>query len=174
MYKDRRWRALVTGTFVLLPVLAFGAWGAVDRTGPPARHSGQSVTRVAHDRAAAAARQSITRRQSWRIHIAPGAVVKQFDGLEPPGVIRLLRLTVSRRTRARLTADIQGVAGVSIFAPRSTLASENCHRAGSVDVCTQAVEACPMPAATWRFRLNKLAGPAGVIGLEFVVGPRSA
>jgi hypothetical protein len=171
--EDRRWRALLTASFVLAPMIAFGAWGPVDRTGLPVRASGRPTTRVAHDRDAAAARQSVTWRRRWSIHVAAGAVVKQFDGLEPPGVIRLLRLTVRRGTRARLTADIQGVAGISIFAPRSTLPAETCHGAGSVDVCTQAVEACPMPPATWRFRLNKLEGPAGVVRLEFVVGPTS-
>jgi DNA-binding beta-propeller fold protein YncE len=84
-------------------------------------------------------------------------------------MIRLLRVTVPHGTRADLTGVIPHLAGVGISTPRSTAPSETCGRRGAVDVCTQAEEACPMPAATWRFRLRKLAGPAGEVKLEFVV-----
>jgi hypothetical protein len=95
--------------------------------------------------------------------------VKQLDVSEPAGVIRRLRITVPHGTRANLTGVIPGVAGVAIATPRTADASETCQRRGAFDVCTQAEEACPMPAATWHFRLRKFAGPAGEVRLEFVV-----
>jgi hypothetical protein len=99
-----------------------------------------------------------------------GETTKRFELSEPAGVIRLLRVVVPHGTRADMTGVIPQLAGISISTPGSTIASETCQRSGAVDVCAQAEEACPMPAATWHFRLHKLAGPAGVVRLEFVVG----
>jgi hypothetical protein len=73
--------------------------------------------------------------------------------------------------RVNVIGVIPGVAGVSISTPAARNdPAESCERRGAVVVCTQSEEACPMPAATWRFQLRKLAGPAGWIRLSFVVG----
>ncbi len=100
---------------------------------------------------------------------APGPTGERFHVSRPAGVIRLLRVTVPHGTRANITGVIPGVAAISISAPQSSLASEDCQRRGAVDVCTEAEPACPMPAARWQFRLDKLAGPAGQVRLDFVV-----
>jgi hypothetical protein len=104
------------------------------------------------------------------IEVVAGATLKQFEVAEPAGVIRLLRITVPHRTRTTLTGAIPGIAGVSISTSEITVASKACRRHGVDDICTQAEEACPMPAATWHFVLGKLAGPAGAVRLDFVVG----
>jgi hypothetical protein len=97
--------------------------------------------------------------------------VRRFDVSEPAGAIQLLRVTVPHGTRARITGTIPQVAGVSISTPRQRSdPSESCRRGGGTNLCTQSEEACPMPPATWHFRLHKLSGPAGVIRLEFLVG----
>jgi hypothetical protein len=103
---------------------------------------------------------------SRRIGVGAGATGTRFLVSEPVGVVLLLRLTVPHGTRASVTGSIPGLAGVMIATGRT----ETCNRHGSVDVCTQPEEWCPVPAAAWRFRLNKLAGPAGQIRLDFVVG----
>lgn len=93
--------------------------------------------------------------------------MKRFELSERAGTIRVFRVTVPEGTHADLTAAIPGMASVSISIP------EACRRVRGFDVCTQPEEACPMPAATWRFRLRKLAGPAGEIKVEFLVGSAS-
>jgi hypothetical protein len=97
--------------------------------------------------------------------------VKSVDISEPAGVIKLLRLIVPAGTRTSATGVIPDLAGVGISTPApGNDASETCQRRGELVVCNQAEEACPMPMATWRFRLRKLSGRAGIITLEFVVG----
>ncbi|HUY58979.1 MAG TPA: hypothetical protein VMV16_04670 [Solirubrobacteraceae bacterium] len=90
---------------------------------------------------------------------------------EPAGVILLFRVVAPVGTRAKVTGVIPGLAGVTIPIPlaRSDNA-ETCARQGGAVVCTQAEEACPMPAASWRFRVRKLGGPAGRIRIDFLVG----
>lgn len=73
-------------------------------------------------------------------------------------------------TRAELTGAIPQVASIVISTPHRNIPSETCHHRGTADVCIEAEQACPMPAATWHYRLHKLAGPAGQIRLEFLVG----
>jgi hypothetical protein len=86
-------------------------------------------------------------------------------------VIRLLRVAVPAGAQVNVTGVIRGVAGVRISTPAARNdPAESCERRSAVVVCTQSEEACPMPAATWRFRLRKLAGRAGWIRLSFVVG----
>jgi hypothetical protein len=50
--------------------------------------------------------------------------------------------------------------------------SLSCRLRGGVNVCTEAVEWCPMIAATWRLRATKQSGPAAQIQVDFVVGPK--
>jgi hypothetical protein len=108
----------------------------------------------------------VTARSTPRsLHLAAGVQRRGFLLSEPAGVILLLRLTVPHRTRAVATGSIPGLAGVRI-----STTSASCRRAGSFDVCTQPEEWCPMPAAAWSFRVDKLSGPAGNLRLDFVVG----
>lgn len=190
--RNRRWRVLVAGIFALVGLLAFGAWGAVGSSvmaasrpslrllAPAAGHgkgaSGVSaralrvVVGTRTSRSVLAVQQRRARPRSRSVHVGSGATVKRFEVSEPAGVIRLLRVTVPHGMRAKLTGAIPQVAGVAISTPQSTVPSETCQRRGAVDVCTQAEEACPMPAASWHFRLHKLVGLAGEIRLEFLVG----
>jgi hypothetical protein len=165
-----RCRMLVAGSPALLALLAFAGWGA-------AAGSRQVLTKYSIDSRVVAVRREVEvgrrrPRPLWRtsvIHVVSGSVRKRFAVSEPAGVIRLLRLTLPRGTRANLTGVIPQVAGIGMSVPQRNVPSENCRRGGSVEVCTQAEEACPMPAAKWQFQLHKLAGPAGEVRLEFVV-----
>jgi hypothetical protein len=105
------------------------------------------------------------RPQSRTVQVGQGATRRRFLMSEPAGVILLLRLTVPHGTRAVANGSIPGVAGVRI----STVTA-SCRHTGSVDVCTQPEEWCPMPAAAWHFRLDKIWGPVGSVRLDFVVG----
>ncbi len=180
---------LVAGSFALVGLLAFGAWAAVGSRGAQASEpSARSLTPAAEGspsvsanelrvmvatrtfRPDLAARQRGVHPQRRSVRVGSGATMKQFEVSEPAGVIRLLRVTAPHGTRATLTGAIAQVAGVAISTPQSTSPSETCRRRGAVDVCNQVEEACPMPAASWHFRLHKLAGPAGEIRLDFLVG----
>ena len=97
---------------------------------------------------------------------------------ERGGVILLAQLSAPRGVRAYVDATIPGVAGVGISGVTiATMsgergASPSCRLHGGVNTCTQPVEWCPMPEATWRLRVVKLSGPAGPLRVSFVVGPR--
>ena len=106
------------------------------------------------------------RPEARRMHLGPGSRRVRFLMSEPAGVILLLRLTVPRGSRVNVTGRIPHLAGAAI----STDGMAKCRRRGAVDVCAQAEEWCPMPAAAWRFVLRKLAGPPGWIRIDFVIG----
>jgi hypothetical protein len=94
---------------------------------------------------------------------------------EPAGVIRQFRVVAPAHTRVTVTAVIPGLARVTASVPRARFdAAEACTRHGGSVVCVQAEEACPMPAANWRIQVRKLAGPAGRIRIDFVVGAERA
>ena len=97
-----------------------------------------------------------------------GAAPRRFHFLasEPLGVVLLLRLTVPHGMHVTATGRIPRLAGVQVSSSRRW----TCRRRGSLDVCTQPEEWCPIPAATWRFVLVKKAGPPGEIRLDFVIG----
>lgn len=109
---------------------------------------------------------SNARPEARRMHLGPGSRRVRFLMSEPAGVILLLRLTVPHGSRVNVTGRIPHLAGVAI----STDGMAKCRRRGAVDVCTQAEEWCPMPAAAWRFVLRKLAGPSGWVRIDFVIG----
>jgi hypothetical protein len=165
-----RRRMLVAGSPALLVLLALGGEGAAagSRQVLAKYPIASRVVAVRHEVGLGGPSRRPLRRTSV-IHVASGSVRKQFAVSEPAGVIRLLRLTLPRGTRANLTGVIPQVAGIGMSVPQRNMPSENCRRGGSVEVCTQAEEACPMPAAKWQFQLHKLAGPAGEVRLEFVV-----
>src|SRR6266699_2779239 len=99
-----------------------------------------------------------------------GRATRTFTFREQGGVILRNQLTVRHGVRAFVDARIPGVAGAKVW----SWASRNdplspCRRDGAFDVCTQGEEWCPMPQATWHFRLVKLGGPAGPIRFDYVV-----
>jgi hypothetical protein len=99
-------------------------------------------------------------------HVGPAPRRFRFLASEPLGVVLLLRLTVPHGMRVTATGRIPHLAGVQI----STSRRSTCSHRGSIDVCTQPEEWCPMPAAAWRFVLEKKSGPPGEIRLDFVIG----
>jgi hypothetical protein len=104
--------------------------------------------------------------------LGPGRAERSFSLRERSGVILLNRLTVPHGVLAYVDAQIPGVAGAGVSSvARRNDPSLSCRRRGAVDVCTQAEEWCPMPRATWRFRLVKLSGPAGTVRFDYVVAP---
>jgi hypothetical protein len=122
----------------------------------------------------AARRPPLASLQGRSVRLVAGETVKRFDVAEPAGVIQLLRILAPHGTRVTVTGVVPRVADVSISTFENTIASETCERRGAVDACTQVMEPCPMRAATWRFRVTKLAGPAGVVRIDFVIGQARA
>ena len=125
--------------------------------------------------AADAARSPTTPRsggfQTSRVFdLGAGQATRTFTLRERSGVILLNRITVPQGVRALVEATIPGLAGARVT---SWLArndpSLSCRLRGASEVCTQSEEWCPMPQATWHFRLVKLSGPAGPIRLDYVV-----
>lgn len=111
-------------------------------------------------------------RDSLLVPTRAGASVNRVVVSESAGVIRLLRVVAPTGTRVRVTGVISGLAGVSISLPRAHGDNaEICTRRGGTVACMQGEEACPMPSATWHFRVRKFSGPSGWIRIEFVVGP---
>ena len=123
--------------------------------------------------ALAVSKSASPRSYSRYVQTLAGASVRRVDVSEHAGVIRLLRVIAPAGTRVKVTGVIPGVAGVSVSLPRHSRAAapETCSRHGGTVACTVAEEACPMPEATWRFKVRKMAGPVGRIRVDFVVGP---
>jgi hypothetical protein len=112
--------------------------------------------------------------QSELLRLGQGQAQATSSIREPKGVILLARISAPRGLRAYVNATIPGVAGVKI----PTVASESdpslsCQLNGGLSVCTQAMEWCPMPKATWTLHVVKQSGPAGLVRVDFVVGPRT-
>jgi hypothetical protein len=103
-------------------------------------------------------------------HLGAGHATSTFTFREPDGVILRNRLTVPPGVRVVVDARIPGTADVKIWSwARRYDPSLSCRRHGAVDVCTQGEQWCPMPQATWHFRLVKLSGPAGPVRFDYVV-----
>lgn len=103
-------------------------------------------------------------------HLGPGRATRTFTFRERDGVILRNRLTVPRGVRVVVHARIPGTADVKIWSwARRYDPSLSCRHHGAVDVCTQGEQWCPMPQATWHFRLVKLSGPAGPVRFDYVV-----
>lgn len=124
--------------------------------------------------ALAVSKSASSRPYSTYVKTLAGASVHRFDVAERAGVIQLLRVVAPAGTRVKVTGVIPSVAGVSVSLPihSRAAAAETCSRHGGIVGCTVAEEACPMPAATWHFKVRKIAGPAGRVRVDFVVGPR--
>jgi len=104
--------------------------------------------------------------------LGPGRATRTFTFRERGGVILVNQLTVRHGVRAFVAARIPHLAGADVWSWVSrNRPSGSCRVRGAFDICTQGEEWCPMPPATWHFRLVKLAGPAGVIRFTYVVAP---
>jgi hypothetical protein len=118
---------------------------------------------VSGDRVAGETIRVLARPTPRAVALPAGAAARAFLVSEPRGVVRVLRLTVPHGLRVSLTARIAG-AGVGIATQTA-----DCRRRGAVDVCDQAVEWCPLPAAVWRLRVRKSYGPAARVVVAFLV-----
>jgi len=106
-------------------------------------------------------------------HLKAGRGDTTFSLREPAGVVLLARVSAARGVRAFVNATIPGLAGVPIgTTPDRFGRNPTCTVRGGMNVCTEAVEWCPMPQATWRFHITKSAGPAGDVRVDFIVGPK--
>jgi hypothetical protein len=104
------------------------------------------------------------------VHLGPGRAEASFRLHRPDGVILLFRATVPRGAKVRVDGRIPGVADVSFDTTTQPSPVFSCRHRGAKDVCVQQEEWCPMPEASWRFRVIKTSGPAGPIRVDFVVG----
>jgi hypothetical protein len=127
---------------------------------------------IAIEGSSAFARPVVRGSAGLSVRMGAGLGTSRVAVAEPAGVIRVLRVVAPAGTRVKVTGVIPGLAGVSVAIPLARSDnSGSCARRGGAVVCNQGEEWCPMPAATWRFRVRKLAGPAGRIRIDFVVGP---
>lgn len=107
---------------------------------------------------------------SQSIALPAGASTRRLQFDEPAGTVRLFRIVAGAGTRLKVSGVLRGLAGVSAAIPaRRDDPAETCHRQGRSVSCIQGEEACPLPPATWLFRVRKAAGPAGRIRIVFVV-----
>ena len=104
---------------------------------------------------------------------ARGRAQASFTRAEPAGVILLAQISVPHGARAFAEATNPYGGATRIATPAGRPGpSLSCSAHGQSDICTQAEEACPLIAATWRFHIVKLSGPPGPIRVTLVVGPR--
>jgi hypothetical protein len=110
------------------------------------------------------------RRQSMTVRFGRGRRAVVFGLREPAGIILGYTISVPRGVVARAWSQVPGLTVPLEIrtSPNGPVAS--CRRSGPRIVCTQGEEGCPMPAATWRVRIVKLAGPAGRVTLRLRVG----
>jgi hypothetical protein len=107
--------------------------------------------------------------------LGAGRATRTFTFREQSGMILRNQLTVRHEVRVVVDARIPDVAGTMVWswAARND-PSLSCRHDGGFDVCTQAEQWCPMPQATWHFRLVKLSGPAGPVRFDYVVAAPAA
>jgi hypothetical protein len=111
--------------------------------------------------------------QSELLRLGEGQAQATSSLREPNGVILLARISVPNGVRAYVHASIPGGAGITIPTVQSgSDPSLSCQVSGGARVCTQAVEWCPMPKADWTLQVVKQSGPAGLVRVDFVIGPR--
>ena len=102
-----------------------------------------------------------------------GRAMRTFTLRERSGVILFNRLDgAARGPGARRGADPRARrCARDELARRATTLRSRAGGTGLLEVCTQGEEWCPMPQATWPFRLVKLSGPAGAVRFDYVVAP---
>jgi hypothetical protein len=108
--------------------------------------------------------------QSATLHFHRGREVLSFRLREPAGPIRLYRISAPAGAKVRGFAQLPGVTVPLRIATTATGPNSPCIERGTGVSCTVGEEGCPMPAGVWRFRFEKLAGPAGDVIVQFQVG----
>jgi hypothetical protein len=107
---------------------------------------------------------------SATLHFARGRRVLRFRLDEPSGVILLYRMSAPYGIRVRGSAQLPGITVPLRIATAAIGPSSSCVPIRKRVVCTVGEEWCPMPAGTWRFRVEKLRGPAADVTVSFRVG----
>jgi hypothetical protein len=118
---------------------------------------------------AASAREGATKTGRW-FQLEAGHAIRTFKMRRPEGIVRLTRITTTSGIRASVEATAQGVIAVSVSSDtRRFDPARTCRRQGGLQICTQAQEGCPAPAAVWDVTLRKFGGPAGLVRFDFAV-----
>lgn len=120
--------------------------------------------------AAAPSNAGIGTSDSATLHFGPGRQTLTFWLREPAGVILLYRIRAPRGAIIRGSAQLPGITVRLWITTKTVGPSSPCALRGSRVTCTVGEEGCPMPVGTWRFRVEKLAGPSGDLTLWFRVG----
>lgn len=110
-----------------------------------------------------------TKTSRW-FQTGPGPARRVFTMRQPAGVVLLTRLTTTYGIRASVAATIPRLAGVRVLNYGELGDPSPCRRRGSLMVCTQPQEGCPMPKAAWRIHVLKAGSLAGLVRFDFVVG----
>ena len=110
------------------------------------------------------------RKLSATLRFDSGRQTLRFRLDEPAGVILTYRLSAPRGANIRASARLPGITVPLWIATTPVGPNGSCTEAGDRITCTVGEEWCPMPEATWLFRVDKLAGPAGDVTLTFRVG----
>ncbi len=127
---------------------------------PATAHSQRALTRPA----------TASFQTSRTFQLGPGRAVRTFTVRERSGVILLNRLTIIRGVRIVVDARIPHLAGARVISWKGrTDPSLSCRHTGRFVACTQSEEWCPMPRATWHFKLVKPSGRAGPVRFDFLV-----
>jgi hypothetical protein len=159
--RQRRRRGRVSGLAFAILVAALVAHG-IGGGGPRKPHTTASdsapLTPVGHELSFRSRRGPA--QASFTMHEGSG-VILLAQIAAPPGVRAFVDATNPYGGATRIT---------TVVAPHDS--SLVCRLRGGLEVCTQAMEACPMTEATWRFRVVKLSGPGGPVRVDFVVGAR--
>jgi hypothetical protein len=112
------------------------------------------------------------------VRLGPGRAQGTASLREPSGVILLAQISAARGIRAAVeltNADYAGpgVADITLAtAPTKRDPSPSCRAHRGEEVCTQAIEWCPMTAARWRLNVTKQNGPATQVRIDFIIGPK--
>jgi hypothetical protein len=139
------------------------------RPGPAVAIALVSLLCAAGDSNAAPSEEGGTATSRW-FRLPAGPTSRTFTMRRPYGIVRLARITTTRGIRASVEATAGQLMAVSLNNdPKRDDPARTCRRDGDAELCTQATEGCPAPAAVWRVRLEKLGGPAGLVRFEFVV-----
>jgi hypothetical protein len=114
----------------------------------------------------------VVRPYSATLHMGRGTQSLAFQLHQPAGVILLYRISAPRGAAVRASTQLPGI---TVPLRIVTGPSRSCVARNGRVSCTVGEEWCPMPAGTWRVRVDKRAGPAGDVILWFRVGnPRGA
>lgn len=141
--------------------------------GTPMAHGGHNASRHRTEVAGHQPREARIVFQTTRtFRLGPGRATRTFTLQEQGGVILRNQLTVRPGVRAFVESRIPHLAGAAVWTWPSRTHPSPCQRLGRFNVCSQDEEWCPMPQATWHFRLVKLGGPAGLVRFDYVVAPR--